>query len=137
MPVEGQGRFAKSEAVEVTRDDAFHRFQMVGAARVDADRQRVGVRIESDERVIRPGRAARILGECHGAMPGGEFDGKIMLPMLAQLLERSEERRVGKSVSVRVDLGGRRIIKNKKKINSRYRNRTPCIIKLSYYCKML
>src|SRR3546814_14006004 len=72
MPVEGQGRFAKSEAVEVTRDDAFHRFQMVGAARVDADRQRVGVRIESDERVIRPGRAARILGE------------------------RSEERRVGK-----------------------------------------
>src|SRR3546814_6762878 len=60
---------------------------MVGAARVDADRQRVGVRIESDERVIRPGRAARILGECHGAMPGGEFDGKIMLPMLAHLLE--------------------------------------------------
>src|SRR3546814_11417538 len=29
---------------------------------------------------------------------------------------RSEERRVGKSVSVRVDLGGRRIIKKKKKI---------------------
>src|SRR3546814_16974660 len=29
---------------------------------------------------------------------------------------RSEERRVGKSVSVRVDLGGRRIIKNKKKV---------------------
>src|SRR3546814_12584031 len=28
---------------------------------------------------------------------------------------RSEERRVGKSVSVRVDLGGRRIIKKKKK----------------------
>src|SRR3546814_21091200 len=87
---------------------------MVGAARVDADRQRAGVSIESDERVIRPGRAARILGECYGAMPGGEFDGKIMLPMLARLLEifasvrgrnlgdrtrhnsRSEERRVGK-----------------------------------------
>src|SRR3546814_13120662 len=30
-------------------------------------------------------------------------------------LERSEERRVGKDVSVRVDLGGRRIIKKKKK----------------------
>src|SRR3546814_14209382 len=29
--------------------------------------------------------------------------------------ERSEERRVGKSVSVRVDLGGRRIIKKKNK----------------------
>src|SRR3546814_19324150 len=28
--------------------------------------------------------------------------------------QRSEERRVGKSVSVRVDLGGRRIIKKKK-----------------------
>src|SRR3546814_12122769 len=34
------------------------------------------------------------------------------------LLPRSEERRVGKSVSVRVDLGGRRIIK-KKKYNER------------------
>src|SRR3546814_11257067 len=30
--------------------------------------------------------------------------------------ERSEERRVGKDVSVRVDLGGRRIIKKKTKI---------------------
>src|SRR3546814_14162096 len=34
---------------------------------------------------------------------------------------RSEERRVGKSVSVRVDLGGRRLIKKKKK----YYNQTP------------
>src|SRR3546814_20460676 len=32
---------------------------------------------------------------------------------------RSEERRVGKSVSVRVDLGGRRIIKKKKNSTSR------------------
>src|SRR3546814_17110949 len=31
---------------------------------------------------------------------------------------RSEERRVGTDVSVRVDLGGRRIIKKKKKINN-------------------
>src|SRR3546814_18591057 len=31
-----------------------------------------------------------------------------------RLAARSEERRVGKSVSVRVDLGGRRIIKKKK-----------------------
>src|SRR6056297_3986257 len=31
---------------------------------------------------------------------------------------RSEERRVGKSVSVRVDLGGRRIIKKKKNKNT-------------------
>src|SRR3546814_11953575 len=33
----------------------------------------------------------------------------------AQVEQRSEERRVGKSVSVRVDLGGRRIIKKKTK----------------------
>src|SRR3546814_19777924 len=33
---------------------------------------------------------------------------------------RSEERRVGKSVSVRVDLGGRRIIKKKQKTKHRY-----------------
>src|SRR3546814_19963016 len=33
----------------------------------------------------------------------------------AKVWKRSEERRVGKSVSVRVDLGGRRIIKKKTK----------------------
>src|SRR3546814_13871677 len=33
--------------------------------------------------------------------------------VIASARERSEERRVGKSVSVRVDLGGRRIIKKK------------------------
>src|SRR3546814_16075101 len=38
-------------------------------------------------------------------------------------INRSEERRVGKSVSVRVDLGGRRIIKKKKKQN--VTNRSP------------
>src|SRR3546814_16917072 len=36
---------------------------------------------------------------------------------------RSEERRVGKEVSVGVDLGGRRIIKNKKKIDAMRRER--------------
>src|SRR3546814_18101637 len=35
--------------------------------------------------------------------------------------ERSEERRVGKSVSVRVDLGGRRIIKKKNHNNVKKR----------------
>src|SRR3546814_20557793 len=35
---------------------------------------------------------------------------------------RSEERRVGKGVSVRVDLGGSRIIKNKKKKRTDYHN---------------
>src|SRR3546814_17752706 len=35
---------------------------------------------------------------------------------------RSEERRVGKSVSVRVDLGGRRILKKKKKTTCRETN---------------
>src|SRR3546814_11608061 len=36
-----------------------------------------------------------------------------------RLRARSEERRVGKEVSVRVDLGGRRIIKKKKKNKKR------------------
>src|SRR3546814_18915775 len=35
--------------------------------------------------------------------------------LVGELLQRSEERREGKSVSVRVDLGGRRIIKKKNK----------------------
>src|SRR3546814_2405145 len=40
----------------------------------------------------------------------------------AAIADRSEERRVGKSVSVRVDLGGRRIIKKKRKMI--YREKT-------------
>src|SRR3546814_19045701 len=36
---------------------------------------------------------------------------------LEAVIERSEERRVGKEWSVRVDLGGRRIIKKKHKID--------------------
>src|SRR3546814_11778303 len=35
------------------------------------------------------------------------------LPPLSSIILRSEERRVGKSVSVRVDIGGRRSIKKK------------------------
>src|SRR6056297_3840562 len=49
-------------------------------------------------------------------------------PSRRQPTVRSEERRVGKSVSVRVDLGGRRIIKKKKKtphaINNIFRKYT-------------
>src|SRR3546814_13905699 len=44
----------------------------------------------------------------------GDVDGGLA----ADAVDRSEERRVGKSVSVRVDLGGRRIIKKNKKQNS-------------------
>src|SRR3546814_17925810 len=43
-------------------------------------------------------------------IPNGTGGLEDRLPVL-----RSEERRVGKSVSVRVDLGGRRILKKKKK----------------------
>src|SRR3546814_13064166 len=39
-----------------------------------------------------------------------------------QRSSRSEERRVGKEWSVRVDLGGRRIIKKKKTLNKKTRN---------------
>src|SRR3546814_15222479 len=68
-------------------------------------------------------------GEVH-AMMGPNGSGKSTLSYVlagregyeatdgAVLFKRSEERRVGKSVSVRVDLGGRRIFKKKK-----YRNR--------------
>src|SRR3546814_9155922 len=41
--------------------------------------------------------------------------GHCLQPLGERREDRSEERRVGKSVSVRVDLGGRRIIKKKKR----------------------
>src|SRR3546814_11343251 len=42
-------------------------------------------------------------------------EGTQTLALIVKTDVRSEERRVGKDVSVRVDLGGRRIIKNKNK----------------------
>src|SRR3546814_13662746 len=46
----------------------------------------------------------------------------VLIPMQCEYyaLERSEERRVGKSVSVRVDLGGRRLIKKKIELKKKH-----------------
>src|SRR3546814_4802457 len=46
---------------------------------------------------------------------------RIASPSPSSQSGRSEERRVGKSVSVRVDLGGRRIIKKKKKNQTKHK----------------
>src|SRR3546814_13137606 len=61
-------------------------------------------------------------GEAEVALPGGCAIGSRPVDLHIRGLEamgahidRSEERRVGKDVSVRVDLGGRRIIKKKHK----------------------
>src|SRR3546814_11680016 len=60
----------------------------------------------------RPFIAVVIADDFH--RPRGKGGLKIVHHELAwREVERSEERRVGKSVSVRVDLGGRRIIKKK------------------------
>src|SRR3546814_11556913 len=46
-------------------------------------------------------------------------------PVAVALPPRSEERRVGKAVSVRVDLGGRRIIKKKKQLHTHTETHRP------------
>src|SRR3546814_4799457 len=98
LPVEGQRRLAKGEAVEVTGEDALQSLELRFAARVDPHRERIGARVERREPVAGPVGAARIPWEGHGAVLGGEFDGQIMLLMLAELLKiRSEERRVGEA----------------------------------------
>src|SRR3546814_20322807 len=51
--------------------------------------------------------------ECINAYLNLHFPKSEQLQSFFDYLGRSEERRVGKSVSVRVDLGGRRIIKKK------------------------
>src|SRR3546814_14132785 len=61
----------------------------------------------------------------------GRLDRSYFNECFTTRLFRSEERRVGKSVSVRVDLGGRRIIKKKKtQINHRDKQQTK---KMSQY----
>src|SRR3546814_14147370 len=70
---------------------------------------------QADQR--RPGLLGRPYTKAvYGAMRrGAAFPLVISLPVRLPSGDlRSEERRVGKSVSVRVDLGGRRILKKKK-----------------------
>src|SRR3546814_19315722 len=54
--------------------------------------------------------------QVHGEVRPAPVDGRRAVEWHGRRspLERSEERRVGKSVSVRVDLGGRRFIKKNK-----------------------
>src|SRR3546814_12080128 len=73
--------------------------------------------------VLRPFLAERVRESCAVSLPVGPalraaaavlaspFHG----PMRRLMLERSEERRVGKECVIRVDLGGRRIIKKNNK----------------------
>src|SRR3546814_11889413 len=63
--------------------------------------------------------AAKFLGHCNAQfwIADAETEARFYVgdTQHGASLGRSEERRVGKRVSVRVDLGGRRIIKKKKK----------------------
>src|SRR3546814_16552520 len=66
------------------------------------------------------GRGAADTGSMMNALEyqsgfGNEFASEALPGALPAGQNRSEARRVGKSVSVRVDLGGRRIIKKKRK----------------------
>src|SRR3546814_14718075 len=62
----------------------------------------------------------RHIGDVRSGDPGNVFIGRLSAKLAAHrvregdLTQRSEERRVGKECAVRVDLGGRRIIKKKK-----------------------
>src|SRR3546814_18575076 len=66
-----------------------------------------------------PGCRARIWLPSTTSTDAGVWTGAVSMRMASTVttgsvaMVRSEERRVGKSVSVRVDLGGRRIIKKK------------------------
>ena len=62
-PVERQRRFAEREAVEVAGDRAFQALELPFDAGIDADVERVGRRIERDQRIARPVGAACILGK--------------------------------------------------------------------------
>src|SRR3546814_14265579 len=72
--------------------------------------------VEGDD----PLKMKRFLDATQGALATDQTGAPVFLARNAWHLERaaedrSEERRVGKGVSVRVDLGGRRIIKKKNK----------------------
>src|SRR3546814_11409348 len=56
--------------------------------------------------------------------PGQSIGDSMTSSMLSSVRKRSEERRVGKECSVRVDLGGRRIIKKKKQLIKQYQAHT-------------
>src|SRR3546814_19653750 len=76
----------------------------------------------SDLRRSAPGRQARArAGRRIGSSTRCAAEWRALSPMGLVRPPRSEERRVGKECVSRVDLGGRRIIKKKKKINKSLR----------------
>ncbi len=88
LPVEGQGGLAKGEAVEVARDDAFQRLEMLVAARIDADRQGVGSGIEGHERVDGPlGSACASPGKVTVPWSGVNSTARLCCQCCAELLQ--------------------------------------------------
>src|SRR3546814_15013353 len=71
----------------------------------------------------RPSKAMQRVDSSKTSPPTGSRIRSAPRPPVRSFTVRSEARRVGKEVSVRVDLGGRRIIKQKKnKQNKQYSN---------------
>src|SRR3546814_21115598 len=69
---------------------------------------------------------ARAVAYAHFRECGGRDRRRVDRPVgVADRDHRSEERRVGKECVRRVDLGGRRIIKKKKKQSNRYKHIAP------------
>src|SRR3546814_20780261 len=91
----------------------------------DAVVQRLAVLLE--DRFRRSDLIARLFGASFAVLlPGaGHRNARLLAENLRAAVERSEERRVGKEVSVRVDLGGRRIIKKKNNHHTHNHNQAP------------
>src|SRR3546814_7219878 len=74
-------------SVEMAGDRALQRLESPLGAGVDPNRQRVRRSVEGHTCIAGPVGAARVLGEGHGAVVGGDSAGPIMLPVLAGLLQ--------------------------------------------------
>src|SRR3546814_16830734 len=87
LPWQAERHPAKGETVGMAGDPPLQRVALSGDARGDSYRHRIGLGVEADQRVAGPVGPAHIPGEGHGAVVGGEGDGQLMLPVLAQLLQ--------------------------------------------------
>src|SRR3546814_1271301 len=78
LPIEGERRLAEGEAVEMAGDRALQRLELPLGAGVDPNRQRVRRSVEGHPCIAGAVGAARVLGEGHGAVVGGEFAGQLI-----------------------------------------------------------
>ena len=86
-PVERQWGLAEREAIDVTGDGSLEGIELTLRGCFEPAFEGMVVGQQDQPGITGPVRAARVPRKRHAALMGGEIDGEVMTPVLAELLE--------------------------------------------------